>query len=135
MRDIRLAFIGFGNVAQGLTQILRDNSVIFSKRFGVRLLINAITDPVKGCAYDDNMLDPSDILIAIQKYGIVKNLSGSDQKWDAIEIISDSLVDVIIEMSPTNLQTGEPATSYIAEALRRKKTCHYNQQRPYCPSL
>ena len=36
-------------------------------------------------------------------------------------MIQNSPADVIVEMSYTNLQTGEPSTTYIAEALRRKK--------------
>jgi homoserine dehydrogenase len=38
-----------------------------------------------------------------------------------MEMIQNSPADVVVEMSFTNLKTGEPATTYISEALRRKK--------------
>jgi homoserine dehydrogenase len=41
--------------------------------------------------------------------------------WDALEMIQSAPADIVIEMSYTNLVDGEPATTYIKEALSRKK--------------
>lgn len=121
MNEVRLALIGFGNVAQGLTQILRDQEEIYAHKFGVRFLISAITDPIKGTAFAPDGLAPAELLEAVQKPGGLKNLPGVHPDWDAMEMIQNSPTDVVVEMSYTNLQTGEPSTTYIAEALRRKK--------------
>jgi len=121
MRNIRLAFIGFGNVAQGLTQILRDKNEQFRRQWGCHFSICAISDPLKGCAYSADGLDPSELLDAVQQKGTIQSVSSSNTHWDALELIQNCPADVVIEMSYTNLETGEPSTSYMIEAMRRKK--------------
>ena len=59
MDEVRLALIGFGNVAQGLTQIIKDQGDRILHQRGLRLLIVAIADPLKGSAFDENGLDPA----------------------------------------------------------------------------
>jgi homoserine dehydrogenase len=121
MKEVRLAFIGFGNVAQGLTEILHAQEEEYAQKLGVRFLISAITDPSKGTAFSSDGLRPADLLNAVKQPGALNSLPGTHPDWDAMEMIQNSPSDVIIEMSVTNLQTGEPATSYITEALHRKK--------------
>lgn len=121
MKEVRLAFIGFGNVAQGLTQILHEQEEEFAQAYGVRFLISAITDPTKGSAFNPDGLKPGELLEAAKRPDSLNSLPGTHPGWDAMEMIQNSPSDVVLEMSYTNLQTGEPATTYIAEALRRKK--------------
>lgn len=121
MKEVRLAFIGFGNVAQGLTEILRDQEEEYAQKYGVHFLISAITDPSKGTAFDPDGLRPADLLEALKQPGCLNSLPVAHPEWDAMEMIQNSPSDVVVEMSVTNLQTGEPATSYITEALHRKK--------------
>lgn len=121
MKEIRLALIGFGNVAQGLTQILLEQEEFFATQYGVKIDINAITDPIKGTAFDPDGISPASLLEAVKHPGGLNNLSVAKPGWDAMEMIQNSPSDVVVELSVTNLQTGEPSTTYIAEALRRKK--------------
>ncbi len=121
MQEVRLAFIGFGNVAQGLTQILLEKGEFYAQKYGVHFLITAIADPVKGNAFHPDGLSPAELLAAAQKPGGLKNLPGEHPEWDAMEMIQSGPSDVVLEMSHTDLKTGEPSTTYIAEALRRKK--------------
>lgn len=137
MIDINLALIGYGNVAQGLTRILIEREAEFARKYGLRFCIVAICDPLKGNAFDAEALDKNALLAAAQLPGGLKNLPGEHPTWDAMEMIQNSPADVVIEMSYTNLQTGEPSTSYISEALMRKKhvittnkgpiALHYNE--------
>lgn len=121
MIDVYLALIGYGNVAQGLTQILLQEEDRYAEKFGLRFHISAITDPIKGTAFDPDGLSPADLLAAVQKDGTLNSLTCQHPDWDAMEMIQSSPADVVVEMSYTNLETGEPSTTYIAEALRRKK--------------
>lgn len=121
MQEVRLAFIGFGNVAQGLTQILNEQDDEFARKYNIKFLITAVTDTTKGTAFDPEGLNPVDLLESTQKQGALLSVPGTHPDWDAMGMIQNSPADVVIEMSVTNLQTGEPSTTYIAEALRRKK--------------
>ncbi len=121
MQEVNLAFIGFGNVAQGLTQILAQKEDEFARKHGIHFIITAITDPTKGNIFNPDGIAPAALLEAVQKPGALMTLPDQHPEWDAMEMIQNSPADVIAEMSVTNLQTGEPSTTYIAEALRRKK--------------
>jgi homoserine dehydrogenase len=122
MEEVRLALIGYGNVAQGLTQILLDEGDKFARERGLRFLITAIADPLKGSAFNEDGLDLAGLLASVREHGVLRDIPGSSSpNWDALEMIQNSPADVVIELSYTNLLTGEPSTTYITEALRRKK--------------
>lgn len=121
MKEVRLAIIGFGNVAQGLTQILDRCSEQYARQYGLKFLITAITDPVRGTAMDPEGIAPAALLESLQHPDALNSLPVIHPGWDAMEMIQSSPSDVVVELSYTNLETGEPATSYLAEALQRKK--------------
>jgi homoserine dehydrogenase len=121
MKDVRLALIGFGNVAQGMTQILLDQGEAFAKQAGINITITAITDPIKGNAFNPEGLSPAELLEAVKQPEALNTLPGKHPEWDAMEMIQNVPADVVVEMSYTDLHTGEPASTYIAEALQRKK--------------
>ena len=121
MQPYRLALIGFGNVGQGLAQILRDRQGILADQFGIEVIITAVCDSNKGTAFHPEGLSPKDLLASIQNGGDLDKVAADHPGWDAIETIENSGADVIVEMSYTNLQSGEPATSHIQKALELGK--------------
>jgi len=121
MRTIRLALIGFGNVGQGLVQILYDKGDTYAVNFGLRFIIVAVTDFIYGSAYNPEGLD----LLTLQKIGSeqgdLSQIPDQGNHWDALTMISKSNADVIVELSYTNFETGEPALSHIRAALDNQK--------------
>lgn len=117
----RLAFIGFGVVGQGFATLLRDKNEILMAKFGLDYQVTAISDPVKGSVYQEEGLDLARVLALVEKSG---NLDGYDKGikgWDSLKTINESNADVIVEVSPTNIENGEPGISHIRAALGRKK--------------
>ncbi|MHC1781440.1 MAG: homoserine dehydrogenase [Anaerolineaceae bacterium] len=121
MKKMRLGLIGFGNVGQGLAQILRDYGDIYRRNFGVDFSITAVADAALGCLNDPNGLDPAALLDKAAKDHIFKGLPQLQPGWDALTMIRESATDAIVEMSFTDLKTGEPATTHIRAALKLKK--------------
>lgn len=121
MQPYRLALIGFGNVGQGFAQILRDKGAQLAHRFGVDFQIVAISDLLKGSLYNPDGLDSAQLLEAVQNEGHLNSLSAPHQGWDALQTISQSNADAIIEISYTDLETGEPALTHIRTALESGK--------------
>ena len=117
MQSVRLALIGFGNVGQGLAQILRERGDAYAEMFGLRFSIVAVNDLVRGCAYDPNGLDLAALLQAADFSG----LPGGSAGWDALTTIARSNADVVVELSFTNLQSGEPAISHVRAAFESGK--------------
>lgn len=117
----RLALIGFGNVGQGLAEILRDHGPRLLEQFGVRFTVVGVCDVQKGSVHDSAGLDPAALLDAVREGGNLDTLEAPDRGWDALEMALRSAADVVVELSYTDLQTGEPATSHIRAALESGK--------------
>jgi homoserine dehydrogenase len=121
MRTYRLAIIGFGNVGQGLAQILDEQGAGFRRQFGVDVRITAVSDIRLGSVYDPGGLSPKALLAAIRKDGSLQRMVAPVRGWDSIRTIRSTESDVVVELSPTDLQTGEPAISHINAAFESGK--------------
>jgi homoserine dehydrogenase len=121
MQTIRLALIGFGNVGQGLAQILDDKSDTYADKFGLKFIVVAVTDLILGSAYDPEGLDLSILLKVASEHGNLSQLPSQENHWDAFSTIAKSNADVIVEISYTNFDTGEPALSHIRAAFENHK--------------
>ena len=120
-KDVRLGLVGFGNVGQGLAQILRDSGAEYVRTLGLNIKIVAVADVLKGCAYNPQGLDTAGLLDKVTRDGSLKGLADEKPSWDALAMIAESNADVIVEMSYTDLKTGQPATAHLMEALKLKK--------------
>jgi homoserine dehydrogenase len=121
MQTYRLAIIGFGNVGQGFTQILRDEGAELAQQHGVRFQIVAVCDLLKGSVHDPRGLEPAALLDAIAATGKLDRVTAPDREWNALETIERSKADIVIELSYTDLKTGEPAITHLRRALELGK--------------
>lgn len=121
MSVYRLALIGFGNVAQGLTQIIYERGAQLAEVYGVCFEIVAVSDVLKGGLYDPAGLSPALLLETIRSEGTLNRIAAPYKNWDARQTIIQSNADIVVEMSYTDLKTGEPALSYIDTALEQGK--------------
>ena len=114
MKIIKLGMIGFGNVAHGFIQALIEKKTFFRKEMGLEFLVTSITDIRYGTIYDPDGLP-------VEKLASVRDFSEMDQslfrEWNTIQMIRNAESDVIIELSYTDLKTGEPAVLHCQEAL------------------
>jgi homoserine dehydrogenase len=121
MKMYRLALIGFGNVGQGFAQILQDYGETIAAETGASFRIVAICDAIKGSIYQPDGYDPAELLDAVQKTGKVDSLPAKTRNMDALQTISQSNADIIVEMSYTDLKTGQPAIQHVDAAIKAKK--------------
>lgn len=121
MRTVRLALIGFGNVGQGFTQILRDRGQDLADRHGMGLQIVAVSDLLKGSLHNPNGLDPAALLAAVERDGKLDGAPARHRGWDAKRTILESNADAVIELSYTDLRSGEPALTHVRLALEAGK--------------
>ncbi len=121
MKTYRLAIIGFGNVGQGFASILRDQGEVLAQRFGARFQIVAVCDLFKGSVADDNGLDPATLLASIAATNKLDRISAPHRDWNALQTIERSNADIVVELSYTDLKTGEPAITHLRRALELGK--------------
>lgn len=138
MRTYRLALIGFGNVGQGLAQILLEKQSVFAEQYGLAIQIVAISDMLKGAVYNPDGLDIQTLLDSITKDGTLSAVEAPHKNWDAIQTIKETNADVVVELSYTDLKTGEPAFTHVKTAFENGKhvsTCNKGPVALFYPQL
>ena len=113
----RLALIGFGNVGQGFARILVERGEWLRDRFGLDPRIVAVSDFVKGSVYDPGGLDPEALLEAGLVADGLAAVDAPHHGWDVLTTIRDAEADTVVELTYTDLETGEPAITHVRAAL------------------
>lgn len=119
--DYKLAFIGFGVVGQGFATLLEEKKGMLKNTYGLEFSVVAISDPIKGSVYQEGGLDLKKILSIVEEEGKIDNYDQGVKGWDSLKTVKESNANVIVEVSPTNIETGEPGISHIRAALERKQ--------------
>jgi len=104
---MKVALIGLGSVGRGVAE------VIAKKDLGLSL--TGIADS-KSAFMDPAGIDIARVLARKKKTG-----SCGDQNLTAADVVKKADYDALIEVTPTNALTGEPAIGYIRAALNRRK--------------
>lgn len=113
-----IILIGFGNVGQGLAQILRDKADELREANNFTARIVGVATRSRGTLYHPAGLDLAELLNDIESYPDDPDL---ERNWSAEKLVRESHADVLVEASPTNLQTGQPALDLCYAAFATGK--------------
>lgn len=116
MKESRLMIVGLGNVGQALLQIIQDDSDFLEQRFGVRFKVVAVNDMRLGSLYDPDGLSLPALLEGAKAVDLI-TVQAAQRGWPVETMLEQANADTLVEASITDLQSGEPATSYILKAL------------------
>ncbi len=120
----KLALIGFGNVGQGLAEILQFKGEALRQTLGVEVQIVAVCTLSKGSLYDPDGLDIAALFESLEETGTFEKYPdspGLHRGWDAPQTIRDSNADTVVEISYTDIETGQPAIDYCRAAFESGK--------------
>ena len=117
----KLAFIGFGVVGQGLAEILVQKEKELKEQHGFEYSIVAVSDVQKGSVSNETGLDAGKLLSLIEETGNIEGYPEGVKGWDSLQTIEESNADVIVEVSFTDIETGEPAMSHFKTAFETGK--------------
>jgi homoserine dehydrogenase len=121
---LRIGIVGCGTVGQGFLECLDRKADDLRARYGFEAKITAVADPVRGSLIAPQGLDIRKTLKVLAGGGKMHAVDPRAAKYDglpAADIIETAGADVIAELTPTDLKTGEPATSHIRRALMTGK--------------
>ena len=116
---MRLLFLGFGTVGQGLAELLLAGRDELAGRYGFDWTVTGIADTLKGSAHDPAGIDLAKALALAAAGEPLAALDRSGKGWDALAMARHAEADVLLEATYTDIRTGEPATSHIRAALER----------------
>ena len=115
---MRLIICGMGVVGQSFIKLLINSSDSLYKKYGIRPRVVACVDS-NGMAYSQTGLDLEKLLSVKEEYRTVAKYS--DEKPNFENYIENIDAEVFLELTPTNLISGEPGLSHIISALRTQK--------------
>jgi len=116
---LRLCIVGFGNVGTGFARILLRKDM---RVMDMETRVTAIVDPVKGSVIDPEGIDLGRALTLVSETGRLEGYGeGYVGEVDTLEVVKDSIHDLVIELTPTNIETGEPGYSHVKTALETGK--------------
>ena len=119
--DFKLAFIGFGVVGQGLTEILLEKKDMLAEKYDFNYTIVAISDIMKGSIYDENGLDMEKILKIVKNKKKLDEYPTGIKGMDSLATIKETNSNTIVEVTYTDVKTGEPALTHIKTAFEAGK--------------
>jgi homoserine dehydrogenase len=121
---LRIGIVGCGNVGQGFLECLDRKAADLQARYGFEAKITAVADPVRGNLIAPQGLDIRKTLKTLAQGGKLHAADPRAAKYDGIptvDLIEAAGADLIAELTPTDIKTGEPATSHIRRALMTGK--------------
>ncbi len=119
--QFKIAFIGFGTVGQGLTEILLEKKDMLGEKYDFHFKIVAISDIMKGAVYDEDGLDMEKILELVKEGKKLDEYPTGVKEMDSMATIQETNADTVIEVTYTDIKTGEPALTHIKAALNAGK--------------
>ncbi|MGQ9700267.1 MAG: homoserine dehydrogenase [Candidatus Bipolaricaulaceae bacterium] len=118
---MKLCLIGYGKVGYGFVEVLGRRAGWLEERFGFVPKIVAVHDIRRGTVLSPLGLDLAALSQAWRENRDLSELGESSAGLDAFSVIRDSEADAVLELTPTDLRTGEPGASHIRAALAAKK--------------
>ncbi len=121
MTTFKIAFIGFGVVGQGLAEILLEQKEELKNKYKFDFSVVAVSDKMKGAVYDKNGLDIQKLLNLVKETGKIDEYPTGLKGWDSLKTIKETNSNLIVEVSWTDIKTGEPAISHVKAAIESHK--------------
>lgn len=116
MAEVKLAFIGFGNVGQALARLLVRKGKEIYQNYGITYQVTGIATARHGTAISLSGIDLNQALEIVQQRGSLNELSRIPVS-NMDEFLKLSQADVLFENSPVNYASGQPAIDHIRRAL------------------
>ncbi len=120
MKDkIKLALLGFGNAGQAFAKLLLEKQDEIEEKYGKRVVVTAIATGSKG------NLSADEIDLGAALRDVAEKGRFADERalcnLKTMDIVKHADYDVLIEMTPLDIFTGQPAIDHIEGAFNRKK--------------
>lgn len=115
---MRIALAGFGGVGRAFVELLEGKKE-YLKNEGLNISLNYVISS-RGGIYNPEGIDlPHLIEFSKLHRDITKYPYGGSEDIGFKDIMENRDIDLLVEMTPTNKETGEPGMTHITEALVR----------------
>jgi len=118
---LRIILVGFGTVGQSFVKLLSELQQTLQAEYGINPRVVAAADR-GGVAVNVKGLNLERLLEVKKAEGTVAAYpEGGQRKTSIVRMIEETPAEVLVEVTPTNIEDGEPGMSHIMAALRSGK--------------
>ncbi len=118
---MKLCIIGFGAVGGGVSRVISMKREMLMEKYGLDVCVVAVTDR-SGAAINPDGLDVELLMETKEKTGKISNYPEYGvSDVSGIQVLEQVDYDCLVEVTPTNIEDGEPAKTYIIKALKDGK--------------
>lgn len=117
---MRIILVGYGVVGRGVTAILARQYAEKVKDYGFNPKIVAIAD-IDGAVINPRGLSPEKLEALKTTRPISSDPDFGHPGIPALEVIESVEAEVVVELTPVNIQTAEPALTHITKAFKTGK--------------
>ncbi|MFX0105449.1 MAG: homoserine dehydrogenase [Candidatus Hodarchaeota archaeon] len=114
--DLKICIIGKGNVGTSFLQLLKERQDVLKSKYNINPKIIAVFEHDGGLIKEGG-INIEELIVAGEKF---RDLPYWKKSANVKDYLSKLNLNLCIEATPTNHKTGEPALSYIIEALNAK---------------
>ena len=112
-----IALTGCGTVGKALLELLHEKREMLKNRFHFEYNISLISARSKGILLNPAGLDLDGVLSALHEKNSLSEFPQSSGSFS--ELLTESEANILVEATPTNLKTAEPALAHITTALNQ----------------
>jgi len=117
---MRIIIIGFGKLGKGLCRAFIQKAGFLRDTYGLIPRVVAVVDEF-GAVANEKGLNPTKLLKVADSFGTVARYKGGKRGKLAIKVIDEVSADLVFELTPTDIHTGEPGISHIKRAMQAGK--------------
>lgn len=118
-KEARLVLAGFGNVGKAFARLLLQKENELREEHGLSFTVTGICTGSHGAAIDPQGLDLAQALDTVERTGSLTSLDRASFLGNTLGFIEICPGDVLIETTPVNPRSGQPALSHIEAGLAR----------------
>ncbi|MDY0234787.1 MAG: hypothetical protein RBR71_02090 [Gudongella sp.] len=120
-KKLKAAMLGFGNAGQAFARLLMDKHDEIIDKYKCDIQVVAISTNSRGSIVNEAGIDLKSALSDLEKLSHFDENRDDYSKYNSMEIANSVDYDVIIELTPLEIFTGQPAIDHIKTAFNRKK--------------
>ncbi len=119
--NIKIAILGFGNVGRAFARLLTEKQEEIYSKFNVKVDVVAVSTRSKGCLVNEEGIDLTGALNDLEKYNYFDESRSDYKDISSMKIAENVDYDILFELTPLQIFSGQPAIDHIKAALNRKK--------------
>jgi homoserine dehydrogenase len=121
MKKLKLCMLGFGIAGKAFSEILIEKHDDILKDTGYDVVVTTITTGSHGALSNPDGIDLREAIDMTQDEGWFDKRHPYYSDMSSMEAVKTADYDVMLELTPLNIRTGQPAIDHIKNALSRGK--------------